>query len=384
MSIGVPMRSRSNVDGWRIAVVGNLLLIIPLTYATGLHFFAPDHYYAAVQEDEYVELSSFWAFLLAGLMFVGVALVERRNGRRLPWFALGLSLFCVFVAMEEISWGQRLIGYRPPTYFLERNYQQEFNAHNVLATRYRQLAMQVVIGGYGILLPLMALLRVAQQPFERLGAVTPPLMFLPAFAVMLSAYVGYALEHTGEWIEVMLGLGFLLTADVRLHALRTRQWRSAPPTSVTLRFLGLWVLVVGLGLSSAAAARLIAADSPQLVEAARIETDALRHDFEAGLAHTRCGLHKRLFTFVEQYDQSGLRKGEFAALAAQVAKERVEFFLDPWNSPYWIRHSCAEAGTASIVFLYSFGPNRRRDSTDRAIGGDDIGWTMQPHALAVE
>ncbi len=54
-------------------------------------------------------------------------------------------------------------------------------------------------------------------------------------------------------------------------------------------------------------------------------------------------------------------------------QERAEFFLDPWNSPYWIRDRCDRETNRRIMFIYSFGPNRRRDSSRTEILGDDIG-----------
>ena len=61
---------------------------------------------------------------------------------------------------------------------------------------------------------------------------------------------------------------------------------------------------------------------------------------------------------------------EFAKLVEEAL--RRQYFLDPWNLPYWIRHRCSE-GRTTAVFVYSFGPNRRRDSDPGEIRGDDIG-----------
>ena len=89
---------------------------------------------------------------------------------------------------------------------------------------------------------------------------------------------------------------------------------------------------------------------------------------------TSCGLHKRLFTFVRQQDVEALEQGSFAALVEQgLPEERSRFFLDPWNSPYWVRDSCGEDRRRRRIFVYSFGPDRMRDSTDWEIGGDDVG-----------
>jgi hypothetical protein len=46
------------------------------------------------------------------------------------WIAL--ALLCFFAAGEEISWGQRLLDFSSPTFFLEHNAQHETNLHNMV------------------------------------------------------------------------------------------------------------------------------------------------------------------------------------------------------------------------------------------------------------
>ena len=88
----------------------------------------------------------------------------------------------------------------------------------------------------------------------------------------------------------------------------------------------------------------------------------------------KCGLHKRLYTFKEQYDQDYLLEGAYSRLQAQGLPEaRAEYFLDPWNSPYWLRSRCSKDRSRIAIFVYSFGPNRRRDSNRWEIVDDDIG-----------
>jgi hypothetical protein len=100
------------------------------------------------------------------------------------------------------------------------------------------------------------------------------------------------------------------------------------------------------------------------------ETDALREAFVSGGVEGRCGAHKRLYSFVEDYDRDELRHSAFAGLAEP---ERAAYFLDPWNSPYWIRHLCTQEDGRSTLVVYSFGPDRRRNSLDVEIEGDDVG-----------
>ena len=90
------------------AVAANLLLLGFLGAFAWLEASYPDIYYRSVQEDQALEWASFWSFFIAGGVFVLAAWRQRRTTRSLPWFLAGLALFCVFVAMEEISWGQRV------------------------------------------------------------------------------------------------------------------------------------------------------------------------------------------------------------------------------------------------------------------------------------
>lgn len=68
-----------------------------------------------------------------------------------------VAMFCLFVALEEISWGQLLLGYVPSAVFLEYNTQQETTLHNfanVLGKPKWVLAATLV--AFGVLLPIGA------------------------------------------------------------------------------------------------------------------------------------------------------------------------------------------------------------------------------------
>lgn len=55
-----------------------------------------------------------------------------REGRKLMAVCYGLlTLAGFFVGMEEISWGQRLIGFEEPQFWAEHNAQSEFTFHNL-------------------------------------------------------------------------------------------------------------------------------------------------------------------------------------------------------------------------------------------------------------
>jgi hypothetical protein len=155
------------------ALVANSLIIGIIAVAGALNLLDPDLYYRSVQEDEFVEWSSFWAFLLAGTIFLALGR-KQTVAHQPPWFAFAVAFFCLFVAMEEISWGQRILGYRPPQYFLAHNYQQELNIHNVIATRYRKSVVHAIIIGFGLVLPLLRLTAATRPFLIRYGVVSAP------------------------------------------------------------------------------------------------------------------------------------------------------------------------------------------------------------------
>lgn len=357
-------------------LLANAAVILTAAYAGLIEARWPDFYYFSVQEDEYIEWASFWAFMLAAAAAVVAALRYRRGEARLPWYFSLLALYCFLVAMEEISWGQRVIGYRPPVYFLEFNYQQELNIHNVIDTDYRKLVLKMSIIGYGIALPLLGLWGAGRRWLDRIGVTPPTAGLIPAFAATWLLYEVYPWSHSGEWVELMFGSAILLSV---LPVLYTGAASRSAVKGPYGWFTAAVVATVALGLASSWASRARRDAHPATLEAAQAELAALKRDFESGHVRTRCSLHKRLYTFMVQYDQPGLLDGEFARLTQQgLPEERAEFLLDPWNSPYWLRDRCVRETRKRVVFVYSFGPDRRRDSTELEIRGDDVGVYITP------
>ena len=360
------------------AVIVNLLVISPLLYAWVLHLYDPNLYYLSLQEDEFLEWSTFWAFMLGAGAFALLAVRQRRATDLFPWFALGVSLFCFLVAMEEISWAQRLLGYRAPEYFLAHNYQQELNLHNVVSSDLRQQALALVILGFGAVLPLAGLWPGLRRWLSGAAVVMPPAAVVPAFLVTFALYQVYPWQFSGEVVEMMLGAGMLVAGLTGLSEFRPdRPVPVAPGRMRTVAAAS--IAVVALGLSAAWGSRSLRTADPTILAQAKTELDALRQDFVAiagrdGEQGPGCGLSRRIHTYVERSREHALQVGAFARLAAQgMPEERAAFFIDPWNQPYWIRDECSADERVRRAFVYSLGPNRRRDSSAWDILGDDVG-----------
>jgi hypothetical protein len=371
MASGV--RDGSCLMSFRMGLLANLLILGPIAIAAFLETYAPELYALSAREDGSVEWASFWAFMAAGGFFFAGALRQRRKNGGIPWCFIGLGLFCFAFAMEEISWGQRLFGYRPPAYFLEHNFQQELNVHNVIEAGLRRRLFEGIVAGYGVALPLLAMTLRGAGLLSRAGVVTVPPVLIPAFLVMILTFASHPLGRWGEWVECALGLAFLFVAIIRRPGWG---WGTPLRRGGERQGLGLfvaWLIVVGLGIATACIPLRYVDSRGDRSERAGIEMEALKSDFVKGEIPTWCGLQKLLYRFVWRYGHGSLREGEFSRLTARgMPADRAAFFLDPWEMPYRIRDSCTEDERRRLIVLHSTGPNRRVDSTSWEIRGDDL------------
>ena len=358
--MGYPPDHSGPCHSWQLSYSVLLLAVIPV--AALLEAYFPVAYGVAVQEDSLVEWTTFWAFL--GASVAALSAIRTAPSRWFTVYAVGFGLGCLLIALEEISWGQRVFGYRPPELFLAANAQQELNLHNLVVTDARKAALVTLLVGFGVVFPLAGRVAPLRRWLAKTAIPLPSLLMVPAFLGMAVFYLWYPLRSTGEWVEFMAGLGFLWAAlELRSHGAALSAQQAIVAWCAPL-LLGLVTWVIPTTHVSA-----------ERIELAQLESKALAADFRNGRLRSRCGVHKRLYTFVSEYGAVDFDEGEYAALAGTDAGRR-SYFLDPWNLAYWIRHKCSADGRQRVVFVYSFGPDGRRNSTAHAIAGDDIGYSV--------
>ncbi len=349
------------------AVFANLSVLLLFAAAYLLNVYDQPLYYLSVQEDEHLEWATFWGFIIASAVYFKHAWLQLRSTRTLAWFAFGLSFFCFLVAMEEISWGQRVLGYRAPDFFLAENFQQELNLHNVVDSSARKLVLQMILLGYGVILSALSMWPPAAKIMTRFRVVAPPPMLIASFLTMFIFYTWYPWSHTGEWVEAAMALGFVYAASIPAHL-----GSSENATLLAKRLVIVFVVVWALAILTVLTLRLLQPADPEKILRAQAEVAALQADLNSADLPRRCGIHKRLYTFMRDYEQPYLIEGEFAELVKSSGEAaRADYLLDPWNSPYWLRLKCRSGREAT--FVYSFGPNRRRDSSEWMLKADDIG-----------
>ena len=314
-----------------------------VTFCVWLAMRRPEAYAAAMQEDRAIEWLTVFVFAAAGVIVLRRAIVARRAFDGL------VGLFLLFVAGEEMSWGQRLLGLTPPSYFLEHNTQQEMNLHNFADVFGSPKDPFVyVLAGYAVLLPVAARVRRLPPLLQRMGATPPPLATIPWFLLAMALLSWYPFRFTGEWTELLAGSAFLAAAGATARALSV-----LAPSSLAFAFS-----MQALSARGGGDAGFAACASREIAALQR----ALAPELSAG-----GNAHRRVWTFV---DLGRLDRDIVASALASVScpgesSQRRTFAVDPWGTAYWVR--VRRQDSASAVTVYSFGPNRRRDE-----GGDDI------------
>lgn len=132
----------------RIAV-----LLAPLIIASGFlstKLWAPDQYLTLIEEDTLLEYCQPVLYAIAAMLALTVS--YRFWRRSLPVHGVLFGLFAsglLFVALEEISWGQRIFHVETPDYFDRHNYQQEISVHNLLVVQPSLPNLYIMVGAYG-------------------------------------------------------------------------------------------------------------------------------------------------------------------------------------------------------------------------------------------
>ena len=337
-----------------------------------------DFYLSIAGEDDFIEWSTMWSFLMASIGCVFGAILGYNQFKKFEWFYVGLALFCFIVAMEEISWGQRLFGYIPPNYFLENNFQQELTFHNMMGISLRKIILKTIALGYGVILPLSMLIPSMYRLLSKLRVVVPPLELIPSFLLVFFLNKAYPWILTDEVVELILGVCFLSTVLFRLLDFKSIRNRLLGVKQLIAIILIVLVALL-LGLISAQRSDYNTMKSNLALDTCRMEIEAIKKDFivkinETGKLPFQNYIHKRVYSTVKKYKLDWLNNNEFAKLTKQgKAQNRAKFFIDSWNMPYWVLFLGNKENGRKRFVIYSFGPNRKRDSNDWTLRGDDVG-----------
>ena len=194
-----------------------------------LHVAAPAFVARLAAEDGPLENAQALCFLAAATV-CGWGLVRRRAS---PW-AWAVGLASLVLLGEELSWGQRLLGFTSPAAVAEHNRQHEFNVHNLAG-------VNESIRDVGVVLLLVAFIAVPLL-FERsplIGRLAQRLQIVvPGTLCTTTALLAIAYMRIPRWLgrndygfdesgELFLA-GTVLTYAVQLATARGRSSVAQP------------------------------------------------------------------------------------------------------------------------------------------------------------
>jgi len=313
-------------------------------------------------EDHLVEWVTVVFYLAAFPVYLLFAISNVRVGDGL------VSLYCFVAGGDEFSWGQRLLGLIPPKFFMAGNQQQEINFHNFFGGGYHDLAFACVGLGFFVLIPILGRVRSTSSFLEKLRISVPPsnLSFWAVLLVFLYAF--HPIHLSGEWYEALLASMFLVSA-----LCLKRQTLSPKHFLVSLGS----VLIISLGLVTISLGHA-SSHNVASISCARLEAQQLLQDLIKGNETTGnlslMGGHLRIF--------DAQTKGLLTVTELERSSEipcpqepqpqtnlRRRYAVDPWGMSYWL-HSEVLPDASLKLTIYSFGPNRRRDSGESFVGAD--------------
>ncbi|GAW34423.1 hypothetical protein RA2_01471 [Roseovarius sp. A-2] len=153
-------------DGLLFGAAYTVLIFTVIYQVTGLH---EEFRRGFAAEDGPLEWVTVAGLLATAIALIRSAMFLRRRNRRGAALACGVyALLFVFAAGEEISWGQRLFGWEPGDFFLEKNAQQETNLHNLVLG---DVALVKTVFGPVLTLAILFYLLVLPMIYERSSRV---------------------------------------------------------------------------------------------------------------------------------------------------------------------------------------------------------------------
>jgi hypothetical protein len=249
---GLLLKVRDQLDHdavarWRVpAWVAEFLFVLPLLLSVVLaaSVVYPSLYFRLLNEDGLVEWLQFVCFSLASILGFLVATHYWKEGdRSASAFFLVFAVGCLFLAGEEISWGQRVFDFGTPSALEEVNMQGEANVHNVGLVRVGLKFVAIAVGLGGFLVPWLAGVRRRLPEF-----LIPPFFLASAFLVIFlynfgrlvyepegffrgGENVNVKFSRFGEWPE--LCVAYILVAFTFLTWRRKARWTSGSEAEMT-------------------------------------------------------------------------------------------------------------------------------------------------------
>lgn len=195
-----------------------------------------------LEEDHPVEMLTFLSLFAGSLISLWLARALRAGGENalIYGFYVVFSIGLFLIAMEEIAWGQRLLGFRTPQSILAINRQGETTFHNIGALQGKSEWMRLVFGLGGIV-------GVGLSRLPALAKIGVPAILLPWFLLItghtaidayndffpIQAEFDFIMQRTSEVVELLIGIAGLLYVLMKFRTLVPPVPASRPATKAS-------------------------------------------------------------------------------------------------------------------------------------------------------
>ena len=231
------------------AIHGSIALLV-LIGVKSLQYFYPTVFTYLIIEDSWVEYGTFVCYILAA----GLLMWAIKSDRSLLKFGYVMMVLAFFmIAMEEISWGQRLFHIKTPEALARLNVQSELNLHN--------MDRDIPIGTFDIIFfnavtiwvfvisPLAVRFKLLRERLVKLGVPIVPIHLICYFA--LSLFIAFIQRLVSDEVgELILSFAFFcLVIDIWMKARNHGVVAKIPVIVVTGLVTAVAVAITGIFVS---------------------------------------------------------------------------------------------------------------------------------------
>jgi len=225
-------KSSRNKDFYFYSIFSIIMIILFV-----LFYYVDEEFYSwFADEDGLAENLTAVFFFITGLILLFKSFREMKNGMKFKKeiLFLLLGLFFIYVAGEEISWGQRIFNIPTSDFLMKYNAQQELNSHNLFFFHTSLFSpntlADVFVFFMGIAIPVSCLfMNRFRNYLEKFNFPILQISFLPIFLMgLIYGSVMNQVTHghpfaPHEIKEFIYSIGFLLYSISAITSSRLKQ-----------------------------------------------------------------------------------------------------------------------------------------------------------------
>ncbi|NOQ65126.1 MAG: hypothetical protein GQ582_11505 [Methyloprofundus sp.] len=227
-----------------------VMAVILLAGVYYLFYYDPVNYVVLIAEDKWAEYGTFVSFFIAGVLLL---LLASKQGAYLPrsiWLVIGL--LAIFIAGEEVSWGQRVFDIKTPSSIKQYNSQNELTLHNFKTFQDANKKLPAVLAYLILLWALLSLaltlfMRPLKQTLLKMGIPVLPMKLVPVFMLVPFFYLYFPTAKADELGELFLGLAVMFWV-IDLFFIHYRE-QDFNQSAFLVSTIGALILVLSLSVS---------------------------------------------------------------------------------------------------------------------------------------